>query len=165
MDVIEKAATDSEGDEADLPDNSGDEQPPNTGMGNKMVDTLQNFAETLTTRLGNLAPKRRTCSSSEDEGISDTDRTSAQRQGEPSKKTRRDDPTDGIDKEVSELLFMSNKKHSAQEVAGNPTASTSAGDAILAGIANDFDLVDQCGEDIPEQLASLVEKLLQTKMN
>ena len=54
MDVIEKAATDSEGDEADLPDNSGDEQPPNTGMGNKMVDTLQNFAETLTTRLGNL---------------------------------------------------------------------------------------------------------------
>ena len=79
------------------------------------------------------------------------------------RKKRKDDPKDGIDREVSELLSMSNK--SAEEVAGNPTASTSAGDAILAGIANDFDLVYQCGEDIPEQLASLVDKLLQTKMN
>ena len=112
-----------------------------------------------------MAPKRRSRSSSEDTDSSDTDRTPAQRQGEPTKKKRRDDPTDGIDKEVSELLSMSNKKQSAEDVAGSTTASTSAGDAILAGIANDFDLVDQCGEDIPEQLASLVDKLLQTKMN
>ena len=175
MDAIEKVATDSEGDEAGLLDNSGDEQPPNTprdgtleairGMETKMVDTLRNFAETLTTSIGRLAPKRRSRSSSEDTDSSDTDRTPAQRQGEPTKKKRRDDPTDGIDKEVSELLSMSNKKQSAEDVAGSTTASTSAGDAILAGIANDFDLVDQCGEDIPEQLASLVDKLLQTKMN
>ena len=175
MDAIEKVATDSEGDEAGLLDNSGDEQPPNTshdgtleairGMETKMVDTLRNFAETLTTSIGRLAPKRRSRSSSEDADSSDTDRTPAQRQGEPSKKKRRDDPTVEIDKEVSELLSMSNKKQSAKDVAGSPTASTSAGDAILAGIANDFDLVDQCGEDIPEQLASLVDKLLQTKMS
>ena len=166
------------GDEAALLDNYGDEQPPNKsrdgiledirGMQNKMVDTLRTFTETLTARLSNFAPKRRArLSSSEGEGSSsaDTDHTPSQRQGEPTRTKRRDDPTDGIDKEVSELLSKSNKKQSTEEVAGNLTTSNSAGDAILAGIANDFDLVDQCGEDAPEQLASRVDKLLQTKMN
>ena len=111
MGAIEKVATDSEGDEAGLLDNSGDEQPPNTSrdgtleaihaMETKMVDTLRNFAETLTTSIGRLAPKRRSRSSSEDADSSDTDRTPAQRQGEPTKKKHRDDPTVEIDKEVS----------------------------------------------------------------
>ena len=80
MDAIERACADSEGEVAALLDNSGDEQPPTTsrdgtleairGMENKMVDTLRNFAETLTTRLSNLAPKRRSRSSLDDEGSS-----------------------------------------------------------------------------------------------
>lgn len=43
-------------------------------------------------------------------------------------------------------------------------ASRAGGDAILTRIANDFDLIDQCGEAIPTQLAELVEKILQSKM-
>ena len=40
-------------------------------------------------------------------------------------------------------------------MAGNLVASTSAGDAILADIANGLDLVDQCEEDGPGRLDML----------
>ena len=69
MDAIERASADSEGEEAALLDNFGDEQPLPTssdgtleairGMENKMVDTLQNFAETLTTSLNDVHVVRR----------------------------------------------------------------------------------------------------------